>query len=102
MVQSSLSPDEVKTKANLFFSKNYKLVSQTDTQFVYENGKDIDAIILIIGVLFLLIGAILYYFLAKTHSVTVIVSERANGSNVEVISTTQKSLTDGNAFLASL
>jgi len=42
MVQSKLTLSEVKTKANLYFSSNkYNLVSQTDTQLVYEDGRDI-------------------------------------------------------------
>lgn len=103
MVQSALTQAEVKTKANSSFSaKNYNLVSQTDTQLVYEDGRDVKAIWLILGILFLLIGAVLYYFLAKKHTVTVIISETEQGTNVETTTNTQKSLTDANAFLASL
>ena len=103
MVQSNLSLGEVKTKANTYFSsRNYSLVSQTDTQLVYEDGKDVKTIWLILGILFLLIGALLYYFMAKKHTVTVIISELDQGTNVETTTNTKESLTDANAFLASL
>jgi len=102
MVQSSLSLPEVKLKASSFFSKEYTLVSQTDTHIVFEDGRDIKTGWLIVGILFLLIGALLYYFMAKKHTVTIIIGERDAGTNVEVITNTRQSLTDGNAFLASL
>ena len=102
MVQSSLSLPEVKLKASSFFSKEYTLVSQTDTQIVFEDGRDFKTGWMIIGILFLLIGALLYYFMAKKHTVTVIIEERDDGTSVEVITNTRRSLTDGNAFLASL
>jgi len=57
---------------------------------------------LIVGILFLLIGALLYYFMANKHTVTVIINEREQGTNVETTTNTRKSLTDANAFLASL
>ena len=57
---------------------------------------------LIVGILFLLIGTLLYYFMANKHTVTVIINEREQGTNVETTTNTRKSLTDANAFLASL
>jgi len=103
MVQSSQSLSEIKSKANAYFaSKEYKLVSQTDSQIVYEGGRDVKTSWLVLGILFLLIGALLYYFTAKKHNVTIIISEREVGTNVEVATNTQQSLTDANAFLASL
>jgi hypothetical protein len=103
MVKTNLSPSEVRTKANSYFtSKNYSLVSQTDTQIVYEDGKDVSTLWLILGILFLLIGAIIYYLLAKKHSVTILISGEPPNINVEAISNSKKSLTDGNAFLSSL
>ena len=77
-------------------------MSQTDTQIVFEDGRDFKTGWMIIGILFLLIGALLYYFMAKKHTVTIIIGERDSSTNVEVITNTRRSLTDGNAFLTSL
>jgi hypothetical protein len=102
MIQSSLSLPEVKSKAGSFFSPNYTLVSQTDTQIVFEDGRDIRFGWMLLGLAFLLIGGLFYYFMAKKHTVTIIIGERDVGTNVEVITNTHQSLTDGSAFLTSL
>ena len=103
MVETSLSKELVTQRAiEHMAAMDYKLVSQTETMLVFEDGKDIKTWLLVLGILFLLLGAILYYILAKTHNITVTVTETDSGRNVQCSTNTQISLLESDSFLSNL
>jgi hypothetical protein len=103
MVITRLSREDASTKAIQFMaSQNYKVVSKSDTTIVFEDGKDFNTGILILGILFLLIGAILYYLLATKHSITITMSDAETGLNVQCTTSTQKSMLTANQFLQTV
>jgi hypothetical protein len=103
MVLIALTKDECSRRAVQFMStKNYTMISQTETSISFDDGKDINTGILILGILFLLIGAILYYLLAKKHTLIVTFNEVSGGVNVESSTNTTKSLKDAQDFLMTL
>jgi len=83
-------------------AKNYTIISQTDTSISFEDGKQINTILLILGILFLLIGAVIYYLLATKHKTTITFNEVPGGVNVETSTNTTQSLRDAQDFLMSL
>lgn len=103
MVTTGLAPKEVRKKAMVQLGAgDYSLISQSEDMLVFEGGKDISMGWMILGLLFLLIGAIIYYLLAKNHKIIVNINELETGSNVECISNTSKSRKDADGFLNSL
>ena len=103
MVLVTSGKDEVSQKALDFMTtKDYKLISQTESSITFENGRNCSTGILIILIIFLLIGAIIYYFLAKKHTITVTFIEAAGGTNVECSTNTTESLKDSQDFLRAL
>ncbi len=100
LVQVNLQKDEVHQKAVQFFSgKNYTIISTTESSITFEDGKDISTGLLVLGIFFLLIGAILYYLLAKKHQVTITYSEITNGTNVNCSTNSSKALKHSQDFL---
>ena len=103
MVITSMSKELATQRAiQHLAAKDYKLVSQTEEMLVFEDGKDISTGWLIVGILFLLIGALLYYFLAKRHTITVTITETDSGTKVQCTTNTTKSMMESNSFLSSL
>jgi len=107
MVLVALGKDDVSQRAIEFMSnKDYKLISQTESSITFEDGKDFNKWIMILLVLFLLLGAIIYYLLAKRHNVTVTVNRATVrdyvGAQVECSTNSSKSLRDSHDFLRSL
>ena len=103
MVLVALSREECSSRAVRFMTaKNYTIISQTDTSISFEDGKEINTILLILGILFLLIGAIIYYLLATKHKITITFNEVSGGVNVENSTNTTQSLRDAQDFLMSL
>lgn len=103
MVITSLSKEIVAEKAiKHMAAKEYKLINKTDTTLVFEDGKDIDTVILILGIIVFLIGAILYYFLSKRHTITIAMSDTDSGTNVQCTTNTSKSMLESTSFLGSL
>ncbi len=103
LVQVNMQKDEVNQKAVQFFSsKNYSIISTTESSVAFEDGKDISTGILVLGILFLLIGAILYYLLAKKHQVTITYSEITNGTSVNCSTNSSKALKDSQDFLQTI
>lgn len=80
-------------------TNNYNLISQTETTMTFKDGKDINIVLLILGILFLLIGAILYYLLANTHTITVTITETPKGIEVECATNTTEALKTANNYL---
>lgn len=83
-------------------AKNYKLVSRSENMLVFEDGKDTKTWLLILGILFLLIGAIIYYVMATRHTITVTMSTNADGTQVLTTTNTQKSMLTSTEFLSTL
>ena len=103
MVITKLSPEEVNEKAMQHMAaKDYKLISRSEGMLVFEDGKDLNTWILILGILFLLIGAIVYYLMATKHKITFVISETADGTQVQGTTSTQKSMLVSTEFLNSL
>lgn len=103
MVLIALPKEEYSRRAIHFMSsKNYNIISQTETSITFEDGRDYNTIILILGILFLLIGAIIYYLLSKKHTVIMTFSEAPGGVNLESSTNTTRSLKDTQDFLMSL
>ncbi|MHA2061629.1 MAG: hypothetical protein ACW963_04985 [Candidatus Sifarchaeia archaeon] len=104
MVQVQLRGQEIHQRAMQFFSaKNYKVISTTESSITFEDGKDMSTVLLILGILFLLIGAILYYLLSKRHMITVTYSELQDGTtNVNCSTNSSKTLKDSQDFMQTL
>ena len=103
LVTTPLSKEIVTQRAVQHMSaKEYYLISKTETTLVFEDGKDIDNVLLFLGILFFLIGALLYYFLAKRHTITMTINETDSGTNVQCTTNTSKSMLESNTFLESL
>ena len=103
MVITSLSRELATQRAiQHMAAKDYNLVSKTEEMLVFEDGKDISTGWLIVGILFLLIGAILYYIIAKKHTITVTITEADSGTKVQCATNTTKSMMESNTFLNSL
>ena len=103
MARTSLSKEAVTRRAaEHMAANNYKLVSETETIIVFEDGKDTKTWALVLLILFLLVGAIIYYLISKRHTVTVTISEIEGGTDVQCTTNSSKSLLDSNAFLRSL
>jgi len=83
-------------------AKDYKLVSRSEGMLVFEDGKQINTLLLILGILFLLIGAIIYYLIATKHTITLTISATADGTQVQSTTNTQKSMLISTEFLNSL
>jgi hypothetical protein len=69
---------------------------------VFEDGKDLNTALLVLGILFLLIGAVLYYLLSKRHTVTVTLNETDKGVEVTCGTNSSKAMQVANDFLQSL
>jgi len=80
-------------------AKDYKLVSRSEGMLVFEDGKDLKTWLLILGILFLFIGAIIYYLMATKHKITLTISETADGTQVQGTTSTQKSMLVSTEFL---
>lgn len=103
MVITSLSKELATQRAiQHMAAKEYKLVSQTEEMLVFEDGKNISTGWLILGILFLFIGAIIYYLIAKKHTITVMITETDIGTKVQCTTNTTKSLMESNIFINSL
>ena len=103
MVITSLSTEEVSQKAiQQMAAQDYKLVSRSEGMLVFEDGKDIKTWLLIVGIFFLLIGAIIYYMIATKHIITLTMSVTAEGTQVQGTTNTQKSMLVYTQFLNSL
>ena len=102
MVITTLSPNEVSEKAiQHMAARDYKLVSRSEGMLVFEDGKEINTGLLILGILFLLIGAIIYYLIATKHTITLTISATADGTQVQGTTNTQKSMLDSTELLNS-
>jgi len=103
LVTTSLSKELVTQKAiQHMAAKDYNLISQTDDMLVFEDGKNISTGWLILGIFLLLIGAIIYYIMAKRHTITVTLTGIDDGTRVLCATNTTKSMMESNLFLASL
>lgn len=69
---------------------------------IFNAGKDINNIILVFGTLFFFVGAILYYLLAKTHSISISFIEDSGGIGVQTSASTEKAEIIADEFLDSL
>jgi hypothetical protein len=86
-----------------FSTKNYQVISTTESSISFEDGKDMSTGLLILDSLFLLIGAILYYLLSKRHMITVTYSELPDGTtSVNCSTNSSKTLKDAQDFLQTL
>ncbi len=103
-VKTSLSPTDVKQRATEALTpQGYTIRTTSETQVVYEDGRDVNWIVFVLLLLCIIVGAIIYYFLAcKKHEIIVSIRPDGTGSEVNVTSTTSKSSNDGNSFLNTL
>jgi len=103
VVLVGLTKEEVSRRAIQFFGDmGYNMISRTEESIVFEDGRDISMVTLILGTIFLLFPAILYYLLANKHMVNVTIREVSGGVNVECSTNTTGALSDGQDFLTSL
>lgn len=103
MVITSLSKELVVQKAvQHMTANNYQVISESETMLVFEDGKDIKTSWLVLGVLFFLIGAILYYLLAKKHTITLTINETDSGTEVQSTTNTTEAMRVSNNFLRTL
>jgi len=103
MVTVELSKEDVNERAIQFMASNdYKLISRSDNMLSFEDGKDMKTWLLVLGILFLLIGAIIYYLMSKRHSITITISETSDGTKVTSTTNTQKSMLIANEFINTL
>lgn len=103
MVVTNLTPEMVNEKAiQHMAARDYKLVSRSEGMLVFEDGKDLKTWLLILGILFLLIGAIIYYLMATKHTITITISTIADGTQVQSTTNTQKSMLVSSEFLNTL
>ena len=103
-MKTLLSPNDVKQRATEALTPlGYTIRTTSETQVVYEDGRDVNWIVFVVLLLCIIVGAIIYYFLAcKQHEIIIGIRPDGTGSEVNVTSTTSKSSNDGNSFLNSL
>ena len=100
---TSLPKKDIFTRANAQLgAANYNIVSQTETSIVYNGGKAINWVVFVLLLCLVLIGAIIYYLIAKEHQVVLNIMP-VNG-NIEVTGSgnTTKAQQVVNTFIASL
>jgi hypothetical protein len=103
-MKTSLSSAEVKQRATQNFTPmGYSIKTTSETQIVFSDGRDVNWVLFVILLLCILIGAIIYYFLAcKEHQIILNIIPLEKGCEVNLNSTTPKSSTDANNFMNTL
>jgi len=98
-----LSKESVAQRAVQYMTaRGYRLISRTESVLVFEDGKDLNVVILILGILFLLLGAIIYYLVSTKHTITVTISQTDKGTEVQCTTNTTGAMQIANDFLQSL
>ena len=101
MVKTTKTKQEVISEARTYFGE-YSIVSKTDSVIIFEDGRDFNAMLMILAVLFLFLGAIIYYFMSQKHSIQLTFTESVDGLNVNCLTSTEKALKDSLQFLSTI
>ena len=71
-VKTPITKTNLIQRINTYFgSSNYNILSQSENNVILQGGKDIDGCLLVVLLLLLLVGALIYWAMAKAHQVVV-------------------------------
>ena len=103
MVRVGFSREELEDISIDYMSrKGYTLKIKNENQLLFTDGKEFNSTLLVLLFLMLLVGGFIYYLLAKTHKISVSISDVSGGLYVSAAGTTQASNVVAVDFLESL
>lgn len=71
-IQTPVTKSNLIQRINTYFgSSNYTIFSQSENNVVLQGGKDIDGCLFVVLLLLLLVGALIYWVMAKSHQIVV-------------------------------
>jgi hypothetical protein len=103
MAKVSYSLEELENISMEYMTKKgYNLKTKSENQLVFTGGRDINNTILLLSFLIFFVGGLLYYFLSKTHTISIEFVKLEDGLNVNVFGSTQTSGRIAENFMESL